>query len=132
MGPQPLNPVPVFADGRISFVVRGVEDRTYDLDLLEVKLTCEEVEAEHRLVVKDGRVHPTTDFLRELAGRLKTLGLDGCTSTVAWQVWISTRDLIELLKKNTNETPKSPSGMESTPPVSTPKAESDLSPICPA
>jgi hypothetical protein len=113
-------PLSVFSDGTIDFVVRhrdGTETR-HKLDLLVVKLCCEGCEQQHKLQIADGRIHPTPEFLVDLAERLGRFGLKDCTPTIAWQVWLATIDAMTELKKSMSETPKSPSGMESTPEIS--------------
>ena len=107
----------VLSDGTLNFVVRraGHDDKTIDADLLILKLTCEQCEDRHSLQSADGRMKPTPEFLQDLAASLGTCGIEDCTPTIAWQVWIAVSEQLSLLKKSTNETPSSPSGSESTP-----------------
>lgn len=109
---QPSNPArpdaPVLEDGELVFRVRRVDGSETDhrLDLLCLKLTCEACEEQHGLQVKDGCLRPTPDFLVDLARRIESLGLDRCTPTLAWKVWIAAADGMQGLKKTESETPK--------------------------
>lgn len=89
-------------DGVLRLTVRRSEGETqHELDLLVVKLTCEQCENRHALErTKDDRVVPTPEFLQDLASALTELGLEGCTPTLAWQVWIAVGNAIGELKKN--------------------------------
>lgn len=101
------------SDGLLRFQVKPLGDGeavVHELDVLLLKLACEECESKHGLKVVEGRVRPTTDFLRDLAAKLETLGVVGCSASVAYQLWCEASDAIALLKKNTSETPNLPSG----------------------
>ena len=98
---------PIMHDGTLVFRVErgGEEPERYTLDLLMLKLTCEAMEAKHSLRVAEGRLIATPAFLLDLAGELQTLGVENCTPTIAWQVWISASQQLEALKKNIEGTP---------------------------
>jgi hypothetical protein len=90
---------PVFSTGELEFRVQtkdGVVE--HKIDLLSLKLTCEECEAAHGLQAVDGRLQPTAAFLSDLAGRCESLGVCGCTGTVAWQLWLASANAMEQLK----------------------------------
>lgn len=102
---QPSNPqdhskTAVLESGELVFRVRrGQAEVDHTIDLLALKLTCEACEQEHSLrVTEDNKLQPTTEFLVDLAGRLESLGICGCTPTVAWQIWIAAGLQMEMLK----------------------------------
>lgn len=103
--------LPTLDDGRLQFVVRrrdgsANDDAVYALDLLLVKLACEQLEAKHQLpTLENGQLQPTPEFLIDLAERLDGLGLAACTPTLAWQVWQAASHELGSLKKNMNGTP---------------------------
>lgn len=113
----------VINDGLLRFGVKPVDSeeiKHHEVDVLLLKMTCEECELAHNLKSKDGEggtktVYATTKFLQDLAVRLQGLGIDGCSATVACQLWKQASQVIDSLKKNTNETPNSPSGSTSSP-----------------
>ena len=95
------------ADGE----VRG----THEVDVLVLKLICEECVDHHRLVVKDdGTYTVTSAFLLDLAGRLLALVPD-CTPSIAYALWVAADQQIDRLKKNTLPPPSSPIGSECLP-----------------
>jgi len=97
----------ILSDGTLRFVVKraGVENQTIECDLLVLKLTCEQCEDQYSLQAADGRMKPTPEFLQDLASRLGTCGIENCTPTIAWQVWIAVSEQLSQLKKSTNATP---------------------------
>lgn len=102
-------------DGSITFNVKSMDGkslRTISVDCLLLKLCCEEAETAHGL--KDGQSPPAA-FLKDLAGRLQGLGVEACSPSIAYQLWHLSGQMIAALKKNTNETPNSPSGSTSNP-----------------
>ena len=107
----------VLSDGTLQFTIRraGQEDSHVACDLLVLKLTCEQCEDRHSLQATDGKMRPTPEFLQDLSASLGTCGIENCTPTIAWQVWIAVSEQLSALKKSTDETPSSPSGSESTP-----------------
>jgi len=110
----------VLEDGLLHFKIRNREtgeETPHDLDVLVLRLTCEEAEATHNLQVNAaGEYIATAAFLVDLAGRITGLGISNCTPSLAFQLWsVSAREM-EALKKNTNETPSSPSGSTSSQP----------------
>lgn len=112
MATEPLS----LSDGNLTFTIRkadGTENQV-SIDLLILRLTCEQCEDQHKLTTKDGRIVPTTEFLVDLAGRLNP-HIPGCTPSLAWQLWNCSIEQMDNLKKNMNGTPKSPTGLESTP-----------------
>lgn len=114
---------PILSDGLLRFGVRpagGTDEQiiVHEIDVLLLKMTCEECEAAHHLEEKanpDGSrtIYASVAFLQDLAARLQGLGLTGCTATVAKELWQQASQVIDSLKKNTNETPNSPSGSTS-------------------
>lgn len=113
------NPLTVLEDGQLHFKVRNRatgEEVEHGIDVLILRLTCEECERTHNLQTNArGEYVATTTFLTDLAGRLAAMGIDGCTPSIAMQLWHVSANEIEALKKNTNGTPSSPSGSESNP-----------------
>jgi hypothetical protein len=119
----------VLPDGSFRFKVRSRDgaEVEHSIDVLFLRLTCEECEDAHQLPTtgENGAYRATTAFLVDLASRLEAAGVSGCTASIAYQLWnVSVREL-ELLKKNTSETPNSPTGSESPPEVSTSEPPSD-------
>gem|GEM_PF-3043010 len=104
-------------DGTLRFKVRSQDgsEREHSIDVLVLRLVCEELEDKHRLPEVDGRYKPSAEFLTELAGRLCGLGVDGCTPSIAYQLWIAGAGGLAALQKKTSETPQSSSGSESPP-----------------
>lgn len=98
---------PILSDGQLRFRVRHRDgtETTHDVDLLVLKVTCEQCEDRHQLTVKDGRIQPTPEFLVDLAGRLAGCGLADCTPTLAWQAWIAATEAMTTLKNAMSETP---------------------------
>lgn len=108
MEPQGNRPAHELLDsGELIFRVRrGDAEAEFTLDLLELKLTCEEAVAAHSLAEdKTGRYVPTAAFLRDLAGRLEGLGVCGCTPTLACKFWHAAGEEWERLKNGQSETP---------------------------
>jgi hypothetical protein len=97
----------VLEDGTIQFVVRRPDGTTteHGVDLLVLKLTCEECQTAHQLAVKDGLMNPTAAFLIDLAGRLAGLGLDGCTPTMAHRAWVTASEQMVRLGESRGEMP---------------------------
>lgn len=105
-------------DGQLHFKIRNRgtgEETDHSIDVLLLRLTCEECEATHHLQTNErGEYIATAAFLNDLAGRLAAMGVADCTPSVALQLWsVSVRE-IEALKKNTSEQPSAPSGSESS------------------
>jgi len=97
----------VLESGELVFRVRrsGECVTEHHVDLLALKLTCEECEQAHGLQITDGRVQPTSAFLLDLAGRIQELGVDGCTPTTAWQMWMAAAEAMTELKNALSGTP---------------------------
>jgi hypothetical protein len=97
----------LLSDGTLRFRVRRRDgsETVHDVDLLLLKVTCEQLEDQHQLQVKNGRIQPTADFLKDLASQLGGCGLDGCTPTLAWQAWIAATEAMATLKNAISETP---------------------------
>jgi hypothetical protein len=104
---QQGSPDPLMSDGKVRFRVRrsGGAETVHEVDLLVLKVTCEQCEDQHQLTIKDGRIQPTADFLIDLAGRLTAYGLADCTPTLAWQAWIAATEAMASLKNAMSETP---------------------------
>ena len=96
----------IFQTGELTFSIltkEGPVDRA--VDLLWLKLTCEEAEKEHALQQDaEGRQQPTPAFLKDLANRLSE-EVYGCTPTVAWQMWIAASHAMNELKNSMSGTP---------------------------
>jgi hypothetical protein len=108
----------ILDDGLLHFALRASDgsERQCAVDALMLRLTCEEcVEAHHLPVGPNGRYVVTTAFLSDLAGRIAALGVEPCTPSIAYQLWVSGDAELERVKKNTSETPKSDSGLDETP-----------------
>jgi hypothetical protein len=130
--PQAHNGRPVVLDdGSFEFTIRKKDgaESTGKIDLLVLKLCCEQCENDHHLAVNNGMVIPTPPFLTDLCSRLIANGVSDCTPTVAWSLWRAGIDAMNQLKKTTNETPSSPSGTASTPEHSVDQKKSDGTPI---
>lgn len=90
----------VLESGELIFRVRRPDgsETDHQIDLLSLKLTCEETEQVHNLQVKDGAIAPTAAFLADLAARFVELGVADCTPTIAYQMWLSSYGAMETLK----------------------------------
>jgi len=108
---QPLD------DGTLRFKVKAQDgtERDHAIDVLILKLACTEAVDKHKLAVRNDLYVPTVDFLDDLKRRLIELGIEGCTPSIAFQLWQASAAGIEFLKKNTSETPPSDSGSSETP-----------------
>lgn len=107
------------SDGLLHVKVKSSSDGTekeYAIDLLALRLACEECENSHHLEVKDGKLMPTLNFLADLAARLGMF-IPECSVSVAFQLWGQSVREIEFLKKNTSETLNLPTGSTSSPEV---------------
>lgn len=108
----------VFDDGLLHFQVKAADGQLRDhaIDILALKLACDECVEANRLPEDDkGRLKPTSAFMRDLANKIGELGVEGCTQSVAYALWIAATEGIETLKKNMSETPTSDSGSSETP-----------------
>lgn len=93
---------PMLSTGEIVFRVQREEGYVdHKIDILTLKLTCEECEKAHSIEAVNDRLQPTAAFLVDLAGRLEEMGVCGCTPTIAWQMWISASDAMTKLKNST-------------------------------
>ena len=93
----------------------GTVRATHAVDVLALKLACEECVDQHRLAVQEnGTYKVTSDFLLALAARLGSFVPD-CTPSMAYQLWVAADGQLEALKKNTQPPPNSPTGSESHP-----------------
>lgn len=124
---QPAKATILLDDGSLEFRVRhrNGDEQTISIDLLVLKLLCEECEEQHHLQVINGTTKPTPAFLMDLAGRLHNSGVLNCTPSLAWQLWFASIEQMNALKKNTSETPSLPSGSASTPEASPPPSGLD-------
>ena len=97
---------PILSTGELVFTVltpEGPSERK--IDLLWLKLTCEEAEKDHALQLDaNGAQITTAAFLDDLATRLSAKVAD-CTPTMAWQMWISAANAMEELKNAMSGTP---------------------------
>ncbi len=95
-------------DGRFVFGITDADGQRAErsIDLLVLKLTCEEMESKHGLTADlQGKIRPTSQFLADLSRSLQA-DVPGCTPTIAWQLWLASFGAIERLKKNMSGTPK--------------------------
>ena len=99
-------------DGLIRVSVQSLDGskRQIEVDVLILKMCCEEAETAHNY--KPGSP-PTSVFLRDLSQRLQAVGVTACTPSVAYQLWHLSGEMITTLKKNMPETPSLPSGSTS-------------------
>jgi hypothetical protein len=105
----------VLDDGLLHFQVKGREGEQ-TIDVLLLKLACQEVVDKHQLAVSaDNRYVPTAAFLKDLSDALGSLGLQGCTASIAFQLWRDADAAIEQQKKSADETQTSPIGSGSIP-----------------
>ena len=121
----------VLGDGSLAFRVKRADgsEQALSIDLLILKLTCQQCEEDHDLQVVNGRINPTPRFLKDLAERLGEFGVTNCTPSLAWQLWLASIEQMEQLKKTTSTTPTLPSGTVSTPAASTGERDLDYWPI---
>ena len=106
---QESKTIPVLADGSLTFRIRTADGCEFDaqMDLLQLKLTCEACESMHGLEVRDGQIQPTPAFLTDLSRRLiADCGLERCTPTIAWQIWMAAYAQMEQLKNAFSWMPK--------------------------
>lgn len=97
---------PILTTGELVFNVMTAEGPSArKVDLLWLKLTCEEAERENSLQVDaEGRQQPTASFLDDLANRLSSKVAD-CTPTMAYQMWIAASHAMNELKNAMSGTP---------------------------
>ena len=81
---------------------RDGQERTAFLDVLEMRLLCDELEARHTLERKNGQVYATRAFLADVASELSKMGVEGATVYEAFQIWSKLGTVIEAIKKNTS------------------------------
>jgi hypothetical protein len=103
-------------DGLLQVTFRKSDGSAFEFadDLLMLRLTCEELEAKHKLAETGGILYATADFLTDLTARLARRH-EGLTPTMAAHVWRLTAEAFRAEKKSTKPPPSSHSGMESTP-----------------
>ena len=85
------------------------------VDLLELRMLVEELEAKHPMRREKGMVYATREFLRDLATQLNEIGVEGATPSMAFQLWSKLSEAVEALKKNTPEEQRSAKNTGSTP-----------------
>jgi hypothetical protein len=95
------------------------EVRPVKLDVLELRLLCQELERKHSLKREGLKVFATRDFLNDFKSQLATMGIEASVN-VAYQIWARAQEITDQLKKNTDSTQPSPSSTESTPTNSQP------------
>jgi hypothetical protein len=90
---------PILTTGELRFHVVTAEGTSEQrVDLLWLKLTCEEAEKDNALQVdSEGRLQPTAQFLDDLAARLGSKVSD-CTPTMAYQMWLAASSAMTELK----------------------------------
>jgi hypothetical protein len=97
---EPTRPTgPILTSGDLQFQLmtpEGVSEQR--VDLLWLKLTCEEAERENELRTDtEGRMLPSAQFLDDLAARLSAK-VPTCTPTMAYQMWIAASHAMTELK----------------------------------
>lgn len=115
-------------DGMFHFKVQCRDGSAveHSIDVLMLRLTCRECETANNLEVdENGCYVHTAAFLKDLARRLQEAGVEGCSPSVAYQLWLASVVEFDRLKKNTSETPSSPIGSTSPPEASTSEPPSD-------
>lgn len=107
----------VLSDGMLHFAVRRGDATTeHAIDVLILRMTCDECVAAHALQTDEHDCYiVTAGFLIDLAARIAAVGVEGCTPSLARQLWATAVQGIDALQKKTNETPSSPTGSTSTP-----------------
>lgn len=113
---QPLNP-PVFVDGQFNFFVQKSDgtQEPYTIDVLELKLICEEQERAHNLEKNErGAYIATAAFLRDLKSQFQLAGIHSCTSSMAYTLWHAAGEKFSELKKNIETPPSLPTGLSLT------------------
>lgn len=112
----------ILPDGLLRFGVQSKDGtvREHAIDVLILRMACDECVLKHNLQTErqpDGSeaYKMTAAFLSDLAATLAGLGVEGCTPSVARQLWFTSIVGIDELQKKTNETPSSPTGSTSTP-----------------
>lgn len=106
---QALNPQApkTLPSGELEIVVtRNGEPKVCKADLLELKLTCEQAESQCGLRAdSENRLNATPEFIRLLAGQFESCGIEGCTPTEAWSLWITISEEMSKLKNSLSGTP---------------------------
>ncbi len=111
-------------DGLLRFTILNREtgeQANHSLDVLLLRLTCQECEALHSLQADaNGSYIVTAAYLADLTARIASLGVPECTASIAYQLWGASVREISLLQKKTSEQPSAPTGSESSPPPNPP------------
>lgn len=121
-------PTPINLDSGTLRFGDSLTGQTFDLDLLTLQLSIEQVEMRHNLQKVDGHKVATEDFLNELAYTIKGKGFINCTPTQAHQIWILSAVAMGALKKNIRSSVTSVSGFTSTLAPSPARSASDTTP----
>lgn len=127
---MPTNPI-TLDDGLLTFTILNREtgeSAKHSLDVLLLRLTCQECESLHNLQVEDGSYVVTAAYLADLTARIAGLGVPECTASIAYQLWGASVREIDSLQKKTNETPSLPGGSESSPPPNSDESAQSSSP----
>jgi hypothetical protein len=98
-------------DRKAFEIKRGGETTKWEYDVLELKLTAENLEREHGMRHGDKVKPPTIEFLRQFASILNDeFGLVGCSSDIAFRVYnvvnaqfVELQDDLELQLKAATE-----------------------------
>jgi hypothetical protein len=65
----------------------------WEIDLIELKMTIEELEKRHGLTPnEDDKFIATTEFIEDLRTSLSSLGCPVSSSSMARQIWVTTTD----------------------------------------
>lgn len=128
---MPTEPIQL-EDGllRFSILNRSTgEHVNHSLDVLLLRLTCQECEELHNLPTDDdGSYKVSAAYLADLTSRIIALGVPECTASIAYQLWGASVREMSALQKKTSEMPSSPSGSESNPPPNPDESAPSTSP----
>ena len=104
---QPIN---VIDDGTLPVTIRKPDgtEASFTLDVMQARLAAQLVEKKHGADQENWTSTP--QFLADLAEAFASLGIAGCTPTVAYQIWHRTAELWADLKKNMLGPQTSPPG----------------------
>ena len=90
-------------DGILRFRVNGSGGKTVnvEIDLMIARLEIDRLEGIHA-IEESGKRTPTPAFLKALAAALAEHGIDGCTPTMAYQIWIASDEAWTASQKKTS------------------------------
>ncbi len=93
-------------DGTLSLRVRGgeLDGKVVAIDVMSASLACEALTTRHGVYEKGWKATP--EFLRDLTDVFRSEGVEGCTASLAYQLWHKVTKAWSDLKKNMSELPK--------------------------